>query len=404
MKIITRIAGFIVAVGVLCALASLLLWALIDIDQRIFRQRSERLLHDIVTLELRRTTLHGLEPLLNTWHDGVTRSPVCIDAYCDIRITVERPFTDALQALLVASVPRGLRIFEWLGGRPATAEARIYVRNGFAWGREYALNVYVYPSEGKSQWQDGYFVSGRVQTLPWAYHNVFDYQYVKGAGEYQIGLPEDCTQCKALWVDFTPYASDEDVRRLSRFNFDCLTHGTPCTTPAEVLPEAAGEVVRVMPQVPPAIGVCGPSNVSAMSRDASNAGVFVVENVRPESANALGYWDALDLRMMDRIKSGYEWEMGSIRRVVPVTAHKVMNPRPRTFYVGQKVIAFFGDALPNATSAKDASFPVGACGVVPYTNENLKLARAGAVLDERLTPLAAYELNYHPDTNANSKP
>ena len=48
MKIIKRIAGFIVAVGVLCALASLLLWALIDIDQRIFRQRAERLLHDIV--------------------------------------------------------------------------------------------------------------------------------------------------------------------------------------------------------------------------------------------------------------------------------------------------------------------------------------------------------------------
>jgi hypothetical protein len=64
------------------------------------------------------------------------------------------------------------------------------------------------------------------------------------------------------------------------------------------------------------------------------------------------------------------------------------------------VIAFFGDALPNATSAKDASFPVGACGVVAYTNENLKLARAGAVLDERLTPLAAYEMNYHADPAA----
>ena len=84
---------------------------------------------------------------------------------------------------------------------------------------------------------------------------------------------------------------------------------------------------------------------------------------------------------LPRIKSGYEWEMGSIRRVVPITSHKVMNPRPRTFYVGQKVIAFFGDALPNATSAKDASFPVGACGVVAYTNENLRLARAGAVLN-----------------------
>ena len=314
MKIIKRIAGFIVGVGVLCALAALLLWALIDIDQRIFRQRSERLLHDMLALELRRTTLHGLEPLLNTWRDGVTRSPTCIDAYCDIRITVERPFTDALQALLVASVPRGLRIFEWLGGRPATAEARIYVRNGFAWGREYALNVYVYPSEGKSQWQDGYFVGGRVQTLPWAYHNVFDYQYVNGAGEYEIGLPEDCTQCKALWVDFTPYASDEDVRRLSRFNFDCLTHGTPCTKPAEVLPEAAGEVVRVKPQVPAEIHVCGPSNVHAMSRDADNAGVFVVENVRPESSNALGYWDALDLRMLGGRPEDAERRRVDVRR------------------------------------------------------------------------------------------
>jgi hypothetical protein len=38
--------------------------------------------------------------------------------------------------------------------------------------------------------------------------------------------------------------------------------------------------------------------------------------------------------------------------------------------------------------------------VVAYTNENLKLARAGAVLDERLTPLAAYEMNYRADPAA----
>lgn len=383
----------LVTVVVLCALATFLLVALIDIDQRIFRTRAERLRDDVVSIELRHTTLHGLDPLLARWHDSVTKSTVCTDAFCDIRIAVERPFTDALQAVLVSEVPSGLRLFRLLGGRPAIAEAGIYVRNGLTWGRSYSLNVYVYPSENRSKWLDGYFVTGRIESLPWAYHRVFDYQYVEGAGEYEIGFPEDCTQCKALWVDFTPYASQEDVRRLSRFNFDCLTHGTPCTTPAMVLPEAAGEVVRVKPDVPVPVRICDASNIRAMTRDADNAGVFIVENVRPQTLNALGYWDSLDLRMLDRIKRGYDWQMGSVHRVVPVTFHLVMNPRPRNFYVGQKVIAIFGDA---ESIGPDVVFPVGACGVMRYSDEALKLAREGEAQDERLAPLDAYELHYYP--------
>ncbi len=237
------------------------------------------------------------------------------------------------------------------------------------------------------------FVTGRIESLPWAYHRVFDYQYVEGAGEYEIGFPADCTQCKALWVDFTPYASEEDVRRLSRFNFDCLTHGKPCTTPAMVLPEAAGEVVRVKPDVPVPVNVCGPGNIRAMTRDADNAGVFTVENVRPQTLNALGYWDSLDLKMIDRIKRGYDWEIGATHRVVPVTFHTEMNPRPRTFYVGQKVIVLFGDAQ---SIGHDTIFPVGACGVTRFSEDALKLAREGEAGDERLAPLDAYELHYYP--------
>jgi len=154
--ILIRVAMIIAACAFACALVMLLVAILVHIDQHIFRERAERLRNDIVGITPRQTTLDSEDTMLSSWTDSVTRSTPCDKNFCDIHIVVERPFTDAVQALLVASLPRGLRVFKFLGGRPASADGRIYVRNGYVWGTSFSLTSYVYAKPGDAHWPDGW--------------------------------------------------------------------------------------------------------------------------------------------------------------------------------------------------------------------------------------------------------
>ncbi len=394
----------IAACAFACALAMLLVAVLVHVDQHIFRERAERLRNDIIGITPRQTTLASEDAMLSSWTDSVTRSTPCDKNFCDIRIVVERPFTDALQALLVATVPRGLRVFKFLGGRPASADGRIYVRNGYVWGASFALTSYVYAKPGDAHWPDGYFIVGTVRTLPWSRHwGVDQYSYPASGAEYGIDQSsENCTQCVSLTVDFSPYASRAQMERLSRYNYECLTAESVCTTAEDLLPVAAHEIETAVKADPLETPVCDPKDLPLMSRDADSVGIFIVKKVTPAKAPrtargkggkkpAKSSWETLDIQLEARIKRAESWDVGTTRKLGLNRELVDLAPDTPAINVGDRVIVMFdrpeGDA-------PDAPVRANVCGVVLSTPRNLTAARAGAALDQRVSPLAAYEDGY----------
>jgi hypothetical protein len=402
--ILIRVAMIIAACAFACALVMLLVAVLVHVDQHIFRERAERLRNDIIGITPRQTTLDSEDAMLSSWTDSVTRSTPCDKNFCDIHIVVERPFTDALQAALVAVVPRGLRLFKFLGGRPASANGTIYVRNGYVWGASFALTSYVFSKPGDAQWPDGYFIVGTVRTLPWSHHwGVDEYSYPASGAEYGIEQTnETCTQCVSLTVDFSPYAARAQVERLSRYNYECLTAESVCTKAEDLLPVAAHEIETAVRPDPLSTPVCDPKDLPLMSRDADSVGVFIVKKVtlakalpskKPGKRATKSTWETLDIQLEARIKRAEFWDVGTTRKLGLNRELVDLAPDTPSINVGDRVIVMFD--RPEGDAA-DAPVRANVCGVALSTPKNLTAARAGAALDKRVAPLAAYEDGYAP--------
>jgi hypothetical protein len=392
--ILIRVAMIIAACAFACALVMMLVAILVHIDQHIFRERAERLRNDIVGITPRQTTLASEDTMLSSWTDSVTRSTPCDKTFCDIHIVVERPFTDAVQAVLTAAVPRGLRVFKFLGGRPASADGKIYVRNGFVWGTSFSLTSYVYARPGDAHWPDGYFIVGTVRTLPWSHHwGVDEYSYPASGPEYGIDQSsENCTQCVSMTVDFSPYATRAQMERLTRFNYDCVTPESVCTKAEDLLPVAAKEVETAVRPDPLETPVCDPKDLPLMARDADNVGIFIVKDVKlaktPRAKKGKSTWETLDIQLEARVKRADFWEIGETRKLALNRELVGLAPDTPSINVGDRVIVMFD--RPEGDAA-DAPVRANVCGVVLSTARNLTVVRAGAALDQRVAPLSAYE-------------
>jgi hypothetical protein len=401
--ILIRVAMIIAACAFACSLVMLLVAVLVHVDQHIFRERAERLRNDIIGITPKQTTLDSEKTMLSSWTDSVTRSTPCDSNFCDIHIVVERPFTDAVQAVLVATLPRGLRVFKFLGGRPASADGRIYVRNGFVWGTTFALTSYVYAKPGDSHWPDGYFIVGTVRTLPWSHHwGVDEYSYPASGPEYGIGQTSDtCTQCVSMSVDFSPYATRAQLERLSRYNYDCLAEDSVCTKAEDLLPAAAHEVETAVRPDPLSTPVCDPKDLPLMGRDADSVGIFIVKKVtlakppphKPGKKPGKSTWETLDIQLEARIKRAEFWDVGTTRKLALNRELVELAADTPSINVGDRVIVMFD--RPEGDAA-DAPVRANVCGVVLSTGKNLTAVRAGAALDQRVAPLAAYEDGYAP--------
>ncbi len=62
---------------------------------------------------------------------------------------------------------------------------------------------------------------------------------------YWIGWPGGCEICIAIDVRFQAGASPDDIRRVGRFDFSCLTRWLkPCREKGDIMPGAWAQVVK----------------------------------------------------------------------------------------------------------------------------------------------------------------
>ncbi len=369
----------------------ILVVAAIQVEQRIFRYRAELLYDDVIAIQLRRTTFDELEPMLQRWNGDVTHGTPCFKEHCDLVITMRHPiFMTASDARRFHAY---LNVYRRLGGRWAVAIARIHVRNGFVWGEDYLVGFDVAPFKDADGRRITYFGQDFMSTVPRANPWRLMWSHLRERPEFEISLRHKCGAC--LDVNFSPYANPQDIRRLTAFNFSCLTAWRPCRYLQDVAPAAFAALPKKMPASRWEAASCDLPSVRIVSRDTEDAAIFDVIAKRNDPRYSGDEKRILTVRLVERLKRALFWIPGEEGEVdlygnspslAPLELEN--NVRP-----GDHVIVLFErSGEPSATPMVGAE----TCGVIPYSKENLQVVQSGAADDERIEPLIEYDPAYQP--------
>jgi hypothetical protein len=314
-----------------------LLAGAIRLEQHLLRLRAERLLSEIRSLELRRSTFSDAQRMINEWTSNVRDSGPCRQEWCDVEITLNRNIQDRMDFLW--KHPTLTTGYRWLGGRAAMITASIRVRKNLIIGK--AIDEYVDGECGRDD-------RGQIFCVTMMGHvGIRNHGWVSSLHpEYDFWTPSACEICVDATVTFTPYADPEDIRRLTDLNFACITNWHPCETQQDILPSAWKELMSEKDAFRQMERACTPGIIRVISRDLRK--IPFAQIILAETANTK---TTIRLRME-----------GEIDPLAPLPrSHDYSYEIPdSTFRAGERVLAFGRACLP-----------------VPATEENIRLAEEG---------------------------
>jgi len=338
--------------------AVFLVFAVIQIQQIIFRYRAEQLLADIQSISMRRTTFDQAGVILSRWSGSGQYAIPCARQHCDIQLSLSEPNRFYQSPIL-------LHVYRLLGGHDAQVSAGVRVRNGFVWGERYVVVV------GVSLINEDYGLIGLLETS-WGPEHLNDHP------EYRLGWPSACSSCIAVFARFTPYAEQSDIRRLGQFNLSCLTRWRPCRTKGDIMPAVMAEIKqRENNTIEVNERGCDLQGIRITGRDAENAAIVDVADVHGDSENLPYQPQIFQVRLVQRLKRASFWEVGTKRSVAVA----------EQLHTGDRIILLF--------SKNDQGIPVpdsfpGECGAVPYNKNTLSMVDIGISQDDRVDPLSEY--------------
>lgn len=191
-----RIVGLTITFTLLVAALAL---AAIQIQQRILRSREESLLSDIKALQLRTSTWSDAQKFMARWGAWGHYDGSCTSRRCDYQIHLGDFFYNHQK--LIPDAPWLRRAYGRVGGRISLVTAHLLVFNGLIWEKGLSLNVEVPPERRPNAPSGGYeytligSAKGVSRFYIWPAPTVHPY--------YQIGTPDGCTGCLAVYAMFT---------------------------------------------------------------------------------------------------------------------------------------------------------------------------------------------------------
>jgi hypothetical protein len=214
--------------------------ATIQIQQRLLRRDAERLDGEIMSCELLKTPGADAVRFFSSWGNLVQTTGNCEAGNCTMKIRAfdwmaRHEFFQQHQ-WLVDHCP-------WIGGRNMAYEGDITVVNGVVAKKRFSLlTEYITPPDESGR-RHYHLREGVIQTLSHFGDTQLERcdSLMREHPEYCVTSPYDCTKCSRMEIDFTPFAPTNEIARITRFNFDCMTRWSPCKKIGDVLPAAAAE-------------------------------------------------------------------------------------------------------------------------------------------------------------------
>lgn len=378
-------AGSVVGIILLIILA-------LKADAYVLRRRSERLLADVKSLQVRKTTVAEARPVLQKWRmetvyfdPGKQESTVGIWTADSITSMEPRHSPNDAMWVWVMRVESASRFMGW---RKMGVSALIDFRKGVVWDKRFIVEVQTSPDKAStdglygevatnSHFFEGSSTGSDGQILQTLVHP--DYVAV----QHSIRIYPDFMKASALVVLFTPSADPAVVRHFEDFDFSCMTHWFPCHKVAELMPAAWTQFQEDQPRVLAAVKQlkCTPEKVEAQARNAQVAAVVEATGNRAESVNGQDH-EVAEFRLVESLRPDKFWktsEKGKIWVSPWMLADNSTNPS-LALPPGQRFILLFFLDEPFWQAPRMWPYP---CGVIPWSEANLALVRDAIAEDAR---------------------
>jgi hypothetical protein len=365
-----KILGFVALTILVLLLAP---FAVVQIQERIFRHRAEQLLADMRSLMTHKASLAEIQAVFRRRNpDGNPQGDPCRDQTCILEDISSRGFS---------WIPRydpnsrktdwwdiWMSLYRLYGGRNALVIARGSVER---WGTSimYAVSVEgaSRPAEGTPH-LIGEVVSGARASMRNAWKGLtLHADYVIDKVNPGYDLPTE-----VMYAHFGEHADPADITRMMTFELSCLTSFLPCRDPGDLMPGAAAQFMREQPRLAQArkVHVCTPYVVGLMARDAGYAGIVEVTGSKTVHLFREGDSPIATVREIENFDPVGDWKTGESRdlEILDANTGHVVPSLPPEVHSGNRLIILADTQFGPVTER---------CGILPLNPANLELVKQG---------------------------
>jgi len=426
---------FVLLSGALVLFLGLTAFLAVQVQQRLLRWRSERLLADMHSIRLYQTNWDEAQGLMRRWGKWGYYEGSCTAASCKYEIELDSIYHYSQrvprQAWLdwILKYDR-LNLYEWFGGRMSVFHASFTVHEGTIWREGTWMGVSV-PRKNRIrrvmkpdtvltgddfEWTlsvggDSYQRLHRTLQSPFAYMG--NDEYLAGHPYYRVGRPSGCKiLCQVVSVYYSTHTPPAEIERLTAYDFSCFTRFKPCARIADLLPAAEewhlyDSEYEYGPTVPkpkelPSSGLplprpvpCSKIPVWAQARDAHY--VMAVEaistKVMKKHEDYGDYvYEATKVKIIDSLKEGAPWSPDSIVSVrSPYSLEELSFARAEPGFEpmipGRRYIVFaVGNDDRIQAITKDSPMAFERCGLREDTPEVRRELEKGFAQNDTLNP------------------
>lgn len=384
--------------------AGLIAFAIVQVQQHLFRHRAERLLADFQSIRLQQSTWQDAQSFMRRWGAWGNYSGSCTASFCDyeIRFTdpqwnVGRHLSERLYNLFIDL--HVFTIWERLGDHGPKMFMDFTVSNGYIVRSGVSFGVYVPPKQASFTDDYSFFMAlsaesrfslSRDTNERGKWHLGSEDQLVDHP-DYVVHRPGGCMYCELGEVTYTPYLPKPEVDRLTAFNFSCITRLRPCVQLSDLLPASSswhlydGDHMGPHPEHPSLLPQACQITPRALGRDAEV--VLEVEalntalKTRPETPPIPDeQYDLSSVKVLNVLKNsiGANIVLGSEEAVEPYTGDSTHSSEPLLAHHHYYVLIHGG----HFRAVDGNSTWLEPCGVFDQTPQNLAALRLGFSQDK----------------------
>ena len=233
------------------------------------------------------------------------------------------------------------------GGRWATVEATVRVRDGVVWAKDFTARI---------SHREDYALIAATATV--AHFRLGEAR--QSHPHLIFGRPGGCEICQERWAYVTPYANTTELHDAFAFDLSCIgTRLRTCTDMDQIVPIAARAVDGGVSEDPIAPDF-SLANLRSLARDAERVAIVEIGHKVPGKLNASQNEATIDYKILDVLKDRYNSRSRRRDYYVP--------SETRLPFLGTHLITFWSD---------DYRYPIAA----PISVENLRETHQGIAED-----------------------
>jgi hypothetical protein len=235
----------------------LVLFLVMQGQQRMLRHRAEKLHAEIVALQLKPGTFADVQRMQREWGKFGHYDGECTARHCIYQIKLDDWFEQKLDQIVAvdrrpeADRDRYWKVLEevgiahyYLGARVYQVDANVRIDNNRMWGAAFGVATYAYPGTGRNNGHS-YVVTAEVDSNSRLFNTTgpnHDARLLKQGFWTMYDL--ECLGCQMVVGSVTPQTDPSVIERLNRFSFSCMTRLIACRHPVDLAPELWAEAIR----------------------------------------------------------------------------------------------------------------------------------------------------------------